>query len=115
MTTPKARSRRKAVDRVSADLVRSAMDLDRLGLIDQHRLARVKALCLVEPPSYTPARVAAIRTRKAKMSQSVFAKLLNVSVSTVQKWEAPAADKHPSGAAAKLLQIIEQKGVRAIV
>ena len=60
-------------------------------------------------------RVVAIRTRKAKMSQSVFAKLLNVSVSTVQKWEAPAADKHPSGAAAKLLQIIEQKGVRAIV
>jgi hypothetical protein len=48
------------------------------------------------------------------MSQSVFAKLLNVSVSTVQKWEAPAADKHPSGAAAKLLQIIEQKGVPAI-
>ncbi len=115
MITPKARRLRKAVDRVSADLVKSGMDLDRLGLIDQHRLARIKALCLVEPPTYTSARVAAIRTRKAKMSQSVFAKLLNVSVSTVQKWEAPAADKHPSGAAAKLLQIIEQKGVRAIV
>jgi len=115
MTSSRARSPRKAVDRVSADLVKSATDLDRLGLIDQHRLARIKALCLVEPPVYTPARVAAIRTRKAKMSQSVFAKLLNVSVSTVQKWEAPAADKHPSGAAAKLLQIIEQKGVRAIV
>jgi DNA-binding transcriptional regulator YiaG len=27
----------------------------------------------------------------------------------------PAADKHPSGAAAKLLQIIERKGVDAIV
>lgn len=115
MTSQKSRSARKAVDRVSADLVESAMDLGRLGLIDQHRLARIKALCLVEPPTYTPARVAAIRTRTAKMSQSVFAKLLNVSVSTVQKWEAPAADKHPSGAAAKLLQIIEQKGVGAIV
>ena len=115
MTATKSRSRRKAVDRVSADLAESAMGLDRLGLIDQHRLARIKALCLVEPPTYTPARVAAIRTRKAKMSQSVFAKLLNVSVSTIQKWEAPAADKHPSGAAAKLLQIIEQKGIGSIV
>jgi putative transcriptional regulator len=36
-------------------------------------------------------------------------------VSTVQKWEAPAAGKHPSGAAAKPLQIIERKGVEAIV
>jgi putative transcriptional regulator len=33
----------------------------------------------------------------------------------VQKWEAPAADKHPSGAAAKLLQIIEKRGIDAIV
>ena len=115
MTTPKARSRRKAVDRVSADLAESAMALGQHGLIDQHRLARIKALCLVEPPIYTAARVAAIRIRKARMSQSVFAKFLNVSVSTVQKWEAPAADKHPSGAAAKLLQIIEQKGIGAIV
>jgi hypothetical protein len=44
MTSSRARSARKAVDRVSADLVKSAMDLDRLGLIDQHRLARIKAL-----------------------------------------------------------------------
>ncbi len=49
------------------------------------------------------------------MRQSVFAKLLDVSVSTVQKWEAPTAGKHPSGAAAKLLQLIERKGIDAIV
>jgi putative transcriptional regulator len=112
----KSTSRRKqAVDRVFADLAESADDLSRLGMIDQHRLARIKALCFVDPPTYSAARVANIRTRKARMSQSVFAKLLNVSVSTVQKWEAPGADKHPSGAAAKLLQIIERKGVDAIV
>lgn len=115
MTTRKAPSRKQRVDRVSADLAESALDLAHLGLIDQHRLARIKALCFVEPPTYTAARVASIRTRKARMSQSVFARLLNVSVSTVQKWEAPAADKHPSGAAAKLLQIIERKGIDAIV
>jgi putative transcriptional regulator len=115
MTARKAQSRKPAADRVSADLAESALGLDRLGLIDQRSLARIKALCLVTPPMYTPARVATIRTRKARMSQSVFAKLLNVSVSTVQKWEAPATGKHPSGAAAKLLQIIDQKGIEAIV
>jgi len=115
MTNQRLRSGKQVVDRVSADLAESALDLANLGFIDQHRLARIKALCLAEPPTYTSARVATIRTRKARMSQSVFAKLLNVSVSTVQKWEAPAAGKHPSGAAAKLLQIIERKGVEAIV
>jgi putative transcriptional regulator len=115
MTNKRTRSRKQVVDRVSADLAESALDLANLGLIDQRRLARIKALCFVEPPTYTSARVATIRTRNARMSQSVFAKLLNVSVSTVQKWEAPAAGKHPSGAAAKLLQIIERKGVEAIV
>ncbi len=49
------------------------------------------------------------------MSQAVFAKLLNVSLSTVQKWEAPTAGKHPGGAAATLLQLIERKGIDAIV
>ncbi len=115
MATKTRPNRNKVVDRVSADLAESASDLEQLGLIDQRRLASIKALCLDEPPTYSPRRVAAIRIGKARMSQSVFAKLLNVSVSTVQKWEAPAADKHPSGAAAKLLQIIERKGVAAIV
>ena len=52
---------------------------------------------------------------KAKVSQSVFASMLNVSVSAVQKWESPNSGKHPSGAAAKLLQLIDKKGLEAIV
>jgi putative transcriptional regulator len=45
------------------------------------------------------------------MSQSVFAGFLNVTTSTVQKWESPASGKHPGGAAIKLLQIIEKKRI----
>jgi putative transcriptional regulator len=115
MAAQKMSSRKRAIDRVSADLVESALALDQQGLIDQRSVARIKALCLVDPPVYSSTRVATIRTRTARMSQSVFAKVLNVSLSTVQKWEAPAAKKHPSGAAAKLLQIIEQKGIDAVV
>jgi len=43
------------------------------------------------------------------------ASMLNVSVSAVQKWESPGSGKHPSGAAAKLLQLIDKKGLEAIV
>jgi putative transcriptional regulator len=100
---------------VSADLLESAIDLAASGLIDKTGLARVHALCFESPPSYSPRRVAEIRKRKARMSQSVFAMLLNVSLSTVQKWEAPSAGKRPSGAAAKPLQVIERNGVDALV
>jgi DNA-binding transcriptional regulator YiaG len=55
-----------------------------------------------------------LRIRKAKMSQSVFAGFLNVTTSTVQKWESPVSGQHPGGAAAKLLQIIEKDGIEAL-
>jgi putative transcriptional regulator len=49
------------------------------------------------------------------VSQSVLASMLNVSLSAVQKWESPSSGKHPGGAAAKLLQLIDKKGLEAIV
>jgi putative transcriptional regulator len=47
------------------------------------------------------------------ISQAVFAAYLNASVSTVQKWE--NGDKKPSGAAARLLSVIERKGLEVLV
>jgi putative transcriptional regulator len=87
--------------------------LNKHELMTAHDLGRIKALSS-PPPAYTPERVAQIRIKKAKMSQAVFAGLLNVSTSTVQKWESPASGKLPAGAAAKLLQIIEKKGIEAL-
>jgi len=49
------------------------------------------------------------------MTQAVFASFMNVSVSTVQKWESPSAGKHPNGAAAELLQLVESKGAEALI
>lgn len=100
--------------RVLRELLESAHDLSAYGLVSKSDMARMKALC-DEPPEYTAQRVVSIRTHIAKMSQAVFASFLNVSVSTVQKWESPAANKQPSGAAAKLLQLVESKGVEALI
>lgn len=101
-------------NRLLRELLATAADVGAYGLVSKGDMARMKAMC-EEPPVYTPERVVAIRTRIAKSSQAVFASLLNVSVSTIQKWESPTAEKHPSGAAAKLLQLVEKKGVEALI
>ncbi len=103
----------KKMDRVAAELVEMALSLNRHEVLSAHDLDRIKALS-APPPVYTPERVARIRIKKARMSQSVFAGFLNVTTSTVQKWESPASGKHPGGAAAKLLQIIEKRGIEAL-
>lgn len=103
-----------ADSRVLRELMETAADLSAYGLVSKTDMARMTALC-VAPPEYTPQRVVAIRTGVARMSQQVFASMLNVSVSTVQKWESPSAEKRPSGAAAKLLQIVETKGIEAVM
>ena len=100
--------------RVLQELLETTAELSSYGLVSKTDMARMKVLC-EEPPEYTPERVVSIRTVIAKMSQAVFAALLNVSMSTVQKWESPAANKRPSGASARLLQLVETKGVEALL
>ena len=56
------------------------------------------------PPVYRPEQVASIRHRLG-FSQGVFALRLAVSVKTVRSWE--QGTRTPSGAAARLLQVIE--------
>ena len=60
------------------------------------------------PKHYTGRDVVRIR-RKLRISQAVFAYLLNASESTVRQWEIGA--KKPGGANCRLLQIIERMGL----
>lgn len=56
------------------------------------------------PPSYDADRIRRVRTR-LKVSQPVFAGMLNVSSSTVQAWEQGV--REPDGASLRLLEIAE--------
>lgn len=100
--------------RVLSELLETAVDLSSHGLLSKTQLAQMKMLC-APPPIYPPAKVQSIRVKKAKMSQAAFAIFLNVSLSAVQKWESPNSGKHPSGPAAKLLQLIESRGIEAVL
>ncbi len=47
-----------------------------------------------------------------RVSQAVFARLLNTSLSTVKKWE--IAQKKPTGTALKLLHLVQKRGLEAV-
>jgi putative transcriptional regulator len=54
------------------------------------------------PPEVSPGQITALRAKHA-MSQAVFARLLNVSIRTVQSWE--RGSRKPSQAALRLIQL----------
>jgi putative transcriptional regulator len=89
----------------------SASDLHRLGFIDKRRMQKFDLLCLEPIPPYEPEQIRALRDR-FQLSQSVFASVLNISLSTVRKWE--VGDKHPSGPSLKLLNILDKRGIEAV-
>ena len=61
--------------------------------------------------AYSPSRVQAVRER-AELSQAQFARLLNVSVRTLQNWE--QARREPTGPAKALLRIVEHEPALAL-
>ncbi|MDZ7832984.1 MAG: helix-turn-helix domain-containing protein [Desulfobacterales bacterium] len=65
-----------------------------------------------EVQEYTPERIISIR-KKFRLSQAALASLFNISPSTVQKWE--QGSKKPAGASKKLLDIMERKGISALI
>ncbi|QFY88646.1 DNA-binding transcriptional regulator [Magnetovirga frankeli] len=90
----------------------TASDLHRGGLIDAERMQHYDLLCLSPIPSYDSEQIRSLRQR-FHMSQAVLARLLNTSLSAVQQWE--EGEKHPSGPSQKLLNLLERKGLDALL
>ena len=89
-----------------------AKDLRDAGLMKEVTLREFDALCLPPVKVYTPSQIKRIR-RKTKSSQAVFAAYLNTSPSTVQKWE--IGGKKPNGPSLKLLNLVDKKGLDALL
>jgi len=95
-----------------AALHESAQDLHDIGLIDHVTMREFDESCLAPVEIIPPAEIIKTRTRTG-VSQSVFAHYLNVSASSVSKWE--RGEKHPSGPALKLLDLVRRKGLEILV
>ncbi|MET3602057.1 helix-turn-helix domain-containing protein [Martelella mangrovi] len=81
------------------------------GTIDKETMRIFDEDCLVVPQELTPDAIKALREHN-HVSQPVFARYLNTSPSTVQKWETGA--KRPSGPALKLLSLVQKHGLQML-
>ncbi len=106
----KAKARAKS--RILEAVHETAGDLHRLGFIDKRKMRKFDALCLDPIPSYDSEKIRALRAH-LQVSQAVLAAVLNTSLSTVRKWE--VGDKHPSGPSLKLLDLLDRKGLDAVI
>lgn len=97
--------------RLLSEVRATGRGLATVGALDQQTMRDIEALC--QPPVHelSAKQIRAIRDR-TRMSQAVFAAVLNASVSTVQKWE--IGEKRPGGPSLKLRNVIERKGVDAL-
>lgn len=89
----------------------TAKDLHKASVLDQVTLREFDRLCLPPIEPLGPEQIKQIR-EATRVSQAVFAAILNTSVSTVQKWE--IGQKRPTGTALKLLHLVQKRGLEAL-
>jgi len=89
----------------------SASALRKVGAIDKAMMRSFDESCLTMPSEIKPAQIKKLR-EASHVSQLVFARYLNTSESTVEKWETGA--KRPSGTALKLLAIVQKHGLQVL-
>lgn len=102
----------KATSRILDAVHETARDLHAAGFIDKRRMRQYDALCLAPVPKYSSEMIRALRDR-CKLSQAALASILNTSLSTVRQWE--IGEKHPSGPSLKLLDLLDRKGLEALI
>jgi putative transcriptional regulator len=84
----------------------------RHGIIDEVTMREFDAVCPPPVRAFCAGDVRGLRD-KLKFSQSTLALHLHTSTSTVRKWE--RGDTRPTGPALKLLNVLADKGLQAIV
>ena len=89
----------------------SASAMFRVGAIDKATMRSFDESCLSVPKPIAPTQIKRIRESQ-RVSQPVFARYLNTSESTIEKWETGA--KKPSGMALKLLTIVKKHGLKML-
>ena len=89
----------------------SASAMFKVGAIDKATMRTFDKSCLTPPRKIAPTQIRRIRESQ-RVSQPVFARYLNTSESTIEKWETGA--KKPSGMALKLLTIVQKHGLKML-
>ena len=99
---------RKTKSPILKAVLETANGLHKAGVMDKLTLREFDSLCRPPVQPLNPEEIRRIR-EASNVSQAVFASLLNISPSTVQKWE--IGKKKPTGAALKLLHLVHKRGL----
>ncbi len=97
---------------VSAIVHSTMQELQEIGVITKTTLKEYDELCLKPVNSFTADEIKEIR-EKEMVSQPIFAKYLNVSKGLISAWERGV--KKPGGPALRLLTIVKEKGLTALL
>lgn len=98
----------KIIERLRDDLTA----LHAAGAIRKVTMREFDAICPPPVRQFSPEDIKRLR-KSLKFSQPVFAQHLHTTASTVRKWE--QGETQPTGPALKLLNVIANKGLQAIL
>lgn len=90
----------------------TAMGLYDAGVINSTTMREFDEACLPKIKEFSPRQIKNIRLRE-RVSQQVFAKFLNITLSTVRQWE--QGEKHPRGTSLRLLNLVADKGLKVLL
>lgn len=107
-TLKKSRQKKDKHSDILSVVHETAKSLYDSGLMNIATMHNFDVMCLPSVRDLTPREIKQIRL-KEKLSQPVFAEYLNASASTIKKWE--TGEKHPTGPALKLLNLVADKGL----
>ncbi|KPA09690.1 DNA-binding protein [Candidatus Magnetomorum sp. HK-1] len=86
----------------------TAKGLNKAGLMDTETLQEFETMCCKPIPAYKPEQIKKIRI-KNNLSKEIFANYLNLSSTTINRWE--SGKTKPRNTSLKLLYLIEHKGI----
>lgn len=95
-----------------ATVHRFMSDLQDAGVVDKATMRRFDEMCLTPVPPMDAKAIRELR-EESGVSQAVLARVLNVTTNAVGQWE--RGEKRPTGSALKLLAILKEKGLSAVL
>lgn len=109
--TTKSTTAKSKTDALAA-IHSAAKGLHSVGAINKTTMREYDDLCMDSIAEFNADEIKRIR-EQAHVSQPVFARYLNTSESTIQKWE--TGEKRPSGMALRLLHVVKKHGLKVLV
>ena len=99
--------------RIIEEMHETVQGLHAGGLIDERRMREFETLYRAnQVPKFTADSVKALRSL-LNVSQASLAIIINTSAATVRAWE--AGTKNPGGPSCKLLEMLDRKGLEALL